>query len=250
MSSVISAMPQLSPASASAGRISPVVATAMLDGISDFALWQKSGITTGGAARPAPSVPWLRQSSMPWSAGAASLSNTVNWRSPWSRDPLRTAMSISFSSSGISFPSSGQTGERLAHPVHVRIGKPRVHGQGEQLREDPVRHRQLAARFQAQEVAEVRQVMNGYEVHGGADASLGHPVGHRVPVHAESPVLDPHGVQVPCVRVRYGTWRKREAADAAQLRVVTRRDGCPPLLPGPEVVQLFSADGRLQVGEV
>src|SRR5580700_10372568 len=160
----MSAIPQLSAASVSVGRMAPCVATAMLDGISDFTLWQKSGSTTGGAARPAPSVPWLSTSSMPWSAGEASLSNTVNWRSPWSRDPLRTAMSISFSSSGISFPSSGQTGERLAHPVHVGIGQPWVHGQGQQLREDQVRRGQLAARFQAKQVAKVRQVMNGYEV--------------------------------------------------------------------------------------
>src|ERR1700724_2603052 len=187
MSSVISAMPQLSPASTSAGRISPVVATAMLDGISDFTLWQKSGSTTGGAARPAPSVPWLRTSSMRRSAGAASLSNTVNWRSPWSRDPLRTAMSISFS-------SSGQTGKRLAHPVHVGVGQPWMHGQGQQLREDPVRRGQLAARFQAKQVAEVRQVMNRYEMHGGADAGVGQPVRHRVPVHAESLAIDPRDI--------------------------------------------------------
>ena len=98
MSSVISAIPQLSAASVSAGRISPAVATAMLDGISDFALWQKSGSTTGGAARPAPSVPSPRRSSMRSSAGAASLSNTVNWRSPASREPVRATISISFPS--------------------------------------------------------------------------------------------------------------------------------------------------------
>jgi hypothetical protein len=69
----------LSAASVSAGRIAPLVATAMLDGISDFALWQKSGSTTGGAARSAPAVPSPSRESMLSSAGAAVLSSTVNW---------------------------------------------------------------------------------------------------------------------------------------------------------------------------
>src|SRR5580704_2110418 len=243
MSSVISAIPQLSAASVSAGRISPLVATAMLDGISDLALWQKSGRTTGGAARPTPSVPSPRRSIMAWSAGAASLSNTVNWRSPASREPVRTSISISSL-------SCRETGERLAHTVHVGIGQAREHRQRQQPRENLVRGRQLAARLQAEQVAEVRQVMNRDEVHRGADIGLGQPLGRRITVYSERPGMNAHDVQVPGMGIRRWARRKLEALEAGQLCVVPRGDGRPALLPGRQAAQLLPADGGLQVGEV
>src|SRR5665647_3856154 len=57
--------------------MAPLVATAMLDGISDLSLWQKSGSTTGGAARSASAVPSRKRARRPGSAGMAALSKTV-----------------------------------------------------------------------------------------------------------------------------------------------------------------------------
>src|SRR3954451_22226072 len=57
MSRAISAMPQLTDALVSAGRMVPAVATVMLEGISRSCLWWKSGSTTGGAAKAAPAAP-------------------------------------------------------------------------------------------------------------------------------------------------------------------------------------------------
>src|ERR1022692_1523794 len=121
MSRVSSAIPQFSAASVRVGRIAPLVATAMLDGISDFSLWQKSGSTTGGAARSVPSVPTPRRSIRPSSAGAAWLSNTVNGPPRTSRDavPVRTSISIAFPSGGTR--SASQDRERPADLLDVGV---------------------------------------------------------------------------------------------------------------------------------
>src|SRR6185312_8912452 len=55
-STAISAIPQFTDELVSSGRTVPLVATATLDGSSIFDLWWKSGSTTGGAARSAPST--------------------------------------------------------------------------------------------------------------------------------------------------------------------------------------------------
>src|SRR6185312_14579159 len=112
------------------------------------------------------------------SAGAAWLSNTVNWRSPASREPVKTSISISFPSCRRrgSGGSGRETGQCLAHAVRVGIGQPGIQRQREQLREDLVRGRKLTARVPAQQVAEVRQLMNRDEMHGRADAGFRQPL--------------------------------------------------------------------------
>ena len=69
-------MPQFTDALVNAGRMVPLVATAMLEGISMSCLWWKSGSTTGGAARSTADTPRARVSRTSGSAGTSTLSKT------------------------------------------------------------------------------------------------------------------------------------------------------------------------------
>ena len=73
----MSAMPQFTEELVNVGRIVPRVATAMLDGISMFRLWWKSGNTTGGAARSSPAAPSSSECSTDSSARSPGPSSTV-----------------------------------------------------------------------------------------------------------------------------------------------------------------------------
>ena len=70
------AMPQLTDALVSVGRMELRVATATEEGSSMLDLWWKSGSTTGGAARSAPPTVARRSASADSDAGISALSNT------------------------------------------------------------------------------------------------------------------------------------------------------------------------------
>src|SRR5258708_32839540 len=72
----MSAMPQLTDALVRVGRMESRVATATEDGTSILDLWGKSGSTTGGAARSAPSTVARRAASADSEAGVCPPSKT------------------------------------------------------------------------------------------------------------------------------------------------------------------------------